>query len=172
MKNKLISLFPPSSLPKISYMKALDIYLAFCFFMVFGALLEYATVSYSGKRIRLNATRLEKFNAAVTALRAELASRGGKEAQLLLEEEGQSQGWHQASCPARAARTTDPLATLSLPQPPFQCPFRASDIERYSRIAFPLLFLTFHLVYWTLLGSLAERDVEDLIPLITSSTNS
>ena len=38
-----------SSLPKISYMKALDIYLAFCFSMVFGALLEYATVTYSSK---------------------------------------------------------------------------------------------------------------------------
>ena len=32
------------SLPKISYMKALDVYLAVCFFMVFGALLEYAVV--------------------------------------------------------------------------------------------------------------------------------
>ena len=35
-------LFSCRSLPKISYMKALDIYLAVCFFMVFGALLEYA----------------------------------------------------------------------------------------------------------------------------------
>ena len=53
------------SLPKISYMKALDIYLAFCFVMVFGALLEYATVSYTGKRIKLNQRRFEEFKKKV-----------------------------------------------------------------------------------------------------------
>ena len=58
-------LFSCRSLPKISYMKALDIYLAVCFFMVFGALLEYATVSYTGKRIKLNQRRFEEFNKKV-----------------------------------------------------------------------------------------------------------
>ena len=60
-----ISYFCFSSLPKISYMKALDIYLAFCFCMVFGALLEYATVSYVGKRIKINIRRHEEFRAKV-----------------------------------------------------------------------------------------------------------
>ena len=46
-------------------MKALDIYLAVCFFMVFGALLEYATVSYTGKRIKLNQRRFEEFKKKV-----------------------------------------------------------------------------------------------------------
>ena len=51
-------------------------------------------------------------------------------------------------------------------QPPYQCPFQnSSDIERYSRIAFPILFFTFHLVYWTLLISVSETHIEDLIPL-------
>ena len=54
------------SLPKISYMKALDIYLAVCFFMVFGALLEYATVSYTTKRIKLNQRRFEEFKKKVS----------------------------------------------------------------------------------------------------------
>ena len=54
------------SLPKISYMKALDIYLAVCFFMVFGALLEYATVSYTDKRIKLNQRRFEEFKKKVS----------------------------------------------------------------------------------------------------------
>ena len=52
-------------MPKISYMKALDIYLAFCFFMVFGALLEYATVSYTDKRIKLNKRKFEDFKKQV-----------------------------------------------------------------------------------------------------------
>ena len=53
------------SLPKISYMKALDIYLAFCFFMVFGALLEYASVSYTEKRIKLNQRQFQDFRKKV-----------------------------------------------------------------------------------------------------------
>ncbi|XP_078575169.1 gamma-aminobutyric acid receptor subunit beta-1-like [Branchiostoma floridae x Branchiostoma japonicum] len=35
------------SLPKISYIKAIDVYLAMCFFFVFAALLEYAIVNFS-----------------------------------------------------------------------------------------------------------------------------
>ena len=53
------------SLPKISYMKALDIYLAFCFFMVFGALIEYATINYTNKRIKLYEVTLKEFQSKV-----------------------------------------------------------------------------------------------------------
>ena len=42
---------------------------------------------------------------------------------------------------------------------------RASDIERYARIVFPLLFFTFHMVYWTILMSISDYNVKDLIPL-------
>ena len=42
-----------AALPKVSYMKSIDIYLFVCFFMVFGALIEYACVGYTDKRIQL-----------------------------------------------------------------------------------------------------------------------
>ena len=46
-----------SALPNISYMKSIDIYLFVCFFMVFGALIEYACVGYTDKRIQLRKNR-------------------------------------------------------------------------------------------------------------------
>ena len=46
-----------AALPKISYMKSIDIYLFACFFMVFAALIEYACVGYTDKRIQLRKNR-------------------------------------------------------------------------------------------------------------------
>ena len=71
MGDSIVSALPclttimPRSLPRISYMKALDIYLAFCFFMVFGALLEYAAIGYTHKRIQLTNKALRGLQAKV-----------------------------------------------------------------------------------------------------------
>lgn len=46
-----------AALPKISYIKSIDVYLGTCFVMVFASLLEYATVGYLGKRIAMRKTR-------------------------------------------------------------------------------------------------------------------
>ncbi|VDK48932.1 unnamed protein product [Anisakis simplex] len=41
-----------ASLPKVSYVKSLDIFLGVCFFIVFASLLEYAAIGYLMKRSR------------------------------------------------------------------------------------------------------------------------
>ena len=95
--------FSCSSLPKISYMKALDIYLAFCFCMVFGALLEYATVTYSGKRIKMNQAKLAEFQLLVEEMRADLAKKLKLEQQLVrIEDEARG---HADGCPVKVTST-------------------------------------------------------------------
>ena len=41
-------------LPKISYIKSIDVFLGTCFILVFAALLEYATVGYLSKNTNQN----------------------------------------------------------------------------------------------------------------------
>ena len=53
-----------AALPKISYMKSIDIYLFACFFMVFAALIEYASKfeSVSNKNIVEDISLTDKLN--------------------------------------------------------------------------------------------------------------
>ncbi|EJD76348.1 hypothetical protein LOAG_16695 [Loa loa] len=46
-----------NAMPKVSYIKGLDVFLNFCFVMVFASLIEYAVVSYMNKKL---AQRREK----------------------------------------------------------------------------------------------------------------
>ena len=62
-----------AALPKISYMKSMDIYLFVCFFMVFGAMVEYACVGYTDKRIQLRKNRFEAMKKVMEEKRQEVA---------------------------------------------------------------------------------------------------
>ncbi|EFO16297.2 GABA receptor subunit [Loa loa] len=58
-----------ASLPKVSYVKSLDIFLGTCYFIVFASLLEYATVGYLMERYRSSKVN----NATITTTCNELA---------------------------------------------------------------------------------------------------
>ena len=66
--------------------------------------------------------------------------------------------------------TRAPLLPLSTPALPPQPPtrlfgMRASDIDKYSRVIFPIMFITFHLMYWMVYLSLAGEPVDDIVYL-------
>ena len=132
-------------------MKALDVYLAFCFWMVFGALLEYATVSYTGKRIKLNQKRFTEFQEKVEEMTRELKRKVHHH---------------------KTLSTVDLLPVSAAPVQPAPttlCGVRASDIERMARGAFPITFISFHTIYWTVLFNLTENHSPDLIPLLPNN---
>lgn len=68
-----------AALPKISYVKSIDIFLGTCFIMVFAALLEYATVGYLGKRIAMRKAQVQHAQSQAQArLFAQLQAQGAQ----------------------------------------------------------------------------------------------
>ena len=76
-----------AALPKISYMKSIDIYLFVCFFMVFGALIEYACVGYTDKRIQLRKNRFLALQKLMEEKRKQSEAEQDKEMKMLKSHE-------------------------------------------------------------------------------------
>ena len=60
--------------------------------------------------------------------------------------------------------------TPSLPPAPAKLPsrilgMRGSDIDKYSRVIFPIMFVSFHMVYWMIYLSISGEIPADLVYL-------
>ena len=63
-----------------------------------------------------------------------------------------------------------PLPTLPPPRPPHRIfGMRGSDIDKYSRVIFPIMFVTFHMMYWMIYLSISG-DVPDDIVLLNNES--
>ncbi|PAV55736.1 hypothetical protein WR25_04116 [Diploscapter pachys] len=140
-----------SSLPKVSYVKSLDIFLGVCFFIVFASLLEYAAIGYLMKRNRslLNTSPVQYYETGDGMLRKEekkerKKSKSKKDTTIKIKMDGDQQ----------VDQRIPLLSMVPMPPIPFQkpatwCGIRPAQVDLFSRVAFPAFFIVFHFMYWT-----------------------
>uniref|UniRef100_A0A3Q1AYY2 Glycine receptor, alpha 4b n=1 Tax=Amphiprion ocellaris TaxID=80972 RepID=A0A3Q1AYY2_AMPOC len=145
-----------ASLPKVSYVKAIDIWMAVCLLFVFAALLEYAAVNFVSRQHK------EFFR-----LRKKLKEQQRQRAEEELAQQGflfQSYGLALSTGSAPEMDATPVFADL----PPglgfydIRRRFvdRAKRIDTISRAVFPMSFLMFNVLYWLTYKVLRHEDVQ------------
>ncbi|KAI6239783.1 Gamma-aminobutyric acid receptor subunit beta [Aphelenchoides fujianensis] len=172
-----------NSMPKVSYIKGLDVFLNFCFVMVFASLVEYAIVSYLNKR-KTRRQQAKKSKQERMQMPQELplftqyptTPPAAPPAAAFSYNVGGIPPSLPTDCDCRALpliQYTQLTAEPSFRQPlPFAKTRRKrrrftcctnlpspSRIDRCSRVMFPTLFIVFNCVYWSVMQKLSDNAV-------------
>ncbi|XP_076024879.1 gamma-aminobutyric acid receptor subunit rho-3a [Genypterus blacodes] len=147
-----------SSMPQVSYVKAVDIYLWASFLFVFLSVIEYAAVNYFTtveEMKRLRRAQIPSFNAAQAMAfdgcfhDNDIGLTTFPEVTSTLNTDRTAQSQNSTADPATAE------GTRLRRKPPFKqnLSFIMSNsymIDSYSRVLFPVAYLLFNIIYWCL----------------------
>uniref|UniRef100_A0A8C1HS40 Glycine receptor, alpha 1 n=1 Tax=Cyprinus carpio carpio TaxID=630221 RepID=A0A8C1HS40_CYPCA len=153
-----------ASLPKVSYVKAIDIWMAVCLLFVFSALLEYAAVNFIARQHK-ELLRFQRRRRHLKVSPTEDETGDGRFSfaaygmgpACLQAKDGMAIKGNNNNAPTSAnppEKSVEEMRKLFIS--------RAKRIDTVSRVAFPLVFLIFNIFYWIIYKIIRSEDVHSM----------